>query len=523
MKRPEDDRCPPEAFLETVRQHYACAFEEIGIGHLSGLLDVNTESEYFRVVRNMALGQKESLSYITAPQPIKDFPETTTSFIPSEFLTGIYDENGLTPIGKAISTLYRRAEALDINLNILMMAGSVQEILREKPKDKRRKKVDTDLVIVVDNPKAAITLFNDLLNLSLPEDCQYKIAIKKPCWRRGVTLIDVRDEEDKSIAQISQPECFYGHGPEVRFVMHAASRRNCSYILLVPDGKDLLGAAINLDQDRGAYERVDFFQRGTKVDYLYRTLTPTVYHCFELAYCMANPPEDLYHLLHELPTWSWGNLLPFANYYLRGKVNWKALFSQIDEQKRATIDYLAKEFAEKIAQKVVFPLAKNPGLIGDLDNPEMVRKVHEEMTKSMARTINGDPIIGLIRWLGKGEDPSLIPTPLPVYGLGLIDKEGFYQKLDRFLREGNRLKSLMAEMEVCEHGTKAGWTTFIIFLYRQSDYNLDTLIELLTPNFGSERLDQKTVNTFILPYLEIAPTVWEEIVSIAEEKVPLPA
>jgi len=223
-----------------------------------------------------------------------------------------------------------------------------------------------------------------------------------------------------------------------------------------------------------------------------------------------------------MQTWAWGNMVPLANYYERGKVNWPKILTDYDQAKVQVIEFLSKEFSTKLAEKVVHRIAQNPRLIVDLNNPQMIQKVREEMTKSQMRTINGDPLLGLIRWLRKGENPSLVPTPLPVYGMGFIDEKGFYPKLDKFLHEGDRLKRLMAKMEACQHATEAGWRTYLNFLYSEANHDFDTLIELLTPNFGPDRLEPALVAAFISPYFkkeassQIQPDIFKAVVNAIE-------
>lgn len=471
--------------------------EKAGFGYLSMLLDKKEEKV---ILRNI------SQQVISAKDRVKQFDfnlgkgKIEITFIPSKLLIGIYTKDEakieLSNTGKILRAIHKRFSQLEIGINFFLTSGSVDEITRDKPSHKRNGKdsnfIDNDLVAVVHNQNVSEELINSLIRLDIPNEKDLESEVKHSCWRH-FTIVEIRDN-GISKAQIAFPENNGFYQPNLTFLEFAMSRRNCPHILLIPTNnpEGFVGALIDFFPERKSYNHVSYRQKDRFGKSKRQSLKPIIYHWPTLAFPTLSIAEALYHFLHEFRTWTWGDQLPLADFGKRGKFQWKQLLCRIDYQKREVVKNMSRQLSEWFATEIIYPIARNPSLI--IKEAESLKIVSNRLLTALERGFDGDPSLGLIRSLSRGENP----TNLPAYGTGVIDPKGFFPELYEFLHTGDRLGRLIELMAETEAGpAMKGWPTFLNFLYQETGYDIRYLVRLLNPSFCSMEIYPTPVEDFI--------------------------
>jgi len=148
------------------------------------------------------------------------------------------------------------------------------------------------------------------------------------------------------------------------------------------------------------------------------------------------------------------------------------------------LDHYSKMTAITLAEKIVYPLAANPQLLG---LAEQRKEDALELIQTLRSALNGDPLISIVRCLRAGRHYRDVFA----WGMGFFDEKGFFPELGVWLNEGDREKKLVRIMRRCPYGNaQQGWQKFLDFLFEENGGNQDIVAELLTPTFfpGDYRL-----------------------------------
>jgi len=477
--------------------------EKKGFGHLSILLNKDKERAFLKSIseKSILIRDKTNKFCVNLNQG-----KVEVTIIPPQQIIGICSENKGQPIltntGKIIKSIYRRFQQLEVGISFFLTSGSVDEISGEKPSHKRNLNssfIDNDVVAVVHNPKVSEELIESLIRLDLPEGKDLKSEVKQSCWR-NFKIVEIRDN-GYSKAQISFPERDGQYLPNLTFLEFALSRRDCPHILLIPMNNvdNFIGALIDLFPERKKYNHFAYSLEGHSSKTKRKNLKPIVYHWPALAFPTSSIAESFYHFLHEFRTWTWQDQLPLADFGKKENFQWRQLLCRLNNRKKEEIMNIAKQLSEWFATEIVYPIAKTPKLV--IKNKESLEIVSNRLLTALKKGINGDPSLGLIRMLSRGENP----TSLPAFGTGFIDPQGFFPELYEFLHDEDRLDRLIGLMAETQQGpAMKGWPAFLNFIYQETGFDLKKTARLLNPNFCSMEVYPSLVEDFIIPDLELS-------------------
>lgn len=438
------------------------------------------------------------------------------NFIPGRFLPVVCAENNQkeivpTPFGHLLKIVHKKMEDFDIEGYFILTPGAANEaVLTAKPPCKRRMPVSGNLKIEdYDTTVHPPTIDGDLvliLNTEWPTDKVIQYLFRKTeefyplelkifnSKARKTTRIEIgnlahgRDWRrywfSAGHINVLDPE-FSGRNYETLEQLVNARDSNDHYILLIPTNtkEGFVGIDIRFPSQAISYPAIYFKQETKEGKITTRVLKPAVLPSFETAFPIHQSFPEAYALtMHLLKSCTWENCFPL-----------------ISAPEETNLSKLSLKTSLQFAQKIVFPLVKNPSLV--VTDATTMRQATDRILYSFMQAVDGDPLVGLLYFLSAGEKP----TSLPIYGMGFIDNNGLFPHLFKLLHQNNRLDKLIRTMNYCPFGQ--GWTVFVNFLYEELDRNLHRVVKLLTPTFCNPEIYPTLVENFVKRSLEKVPGV----------------
>jgi hypothetical protein len=188
---------------------------------------------------------------------------------------------------------------------------------------------------------------------------------------------------------------------------------------------------------------VSFRQVNHPENKIKRALRPVVIPWFSVMFpASASLSEAHVHHLHLLRSCTWENTLPLV-ISPEDKEYWQLTREGPESFSREAIAEIAKRTAIKMAETITYPTAASV-----IEDPLKQRVATKRLFEAIRPVLNGDPYLGTLYLLAAGENP----TSAPAFGMGFIDRKGFFPDLFDFLHSQRRLGRLLSIMEKCPFG-----------------------------------------------------------------------
>lgn len=471
------------------------------LSELDRLWDRGVENEFLKEVKQF--GYQHSSDRFRSHQLYDSNLPCELSFTPARFLPVVcaLDKDGRirpTPVGRIIKNLDKLFKDRGQEAFFVLTSGAAKEAcLRAKPFCKTRANkegfwemekydigknkpvMDGDILLISSEIREKD--IKEVLDL-LPEESLLKIRFRQS-GSRAISMIKIvgvipreafcwqERERRYSVAQMFAPEFKAINSFDNPLISHVISHdTNSRMVMIIPveTEEGFVGAEMDFFYKfRNANVRFEQKGRGGRTQK--RSLRIAFFLNFEEAFPFRySPSEAFVHYCHFLRDVTWDN-------HLRLILGSSSLCTSLT-----------------IAQKIVYPVAREPSLIVK-DTQSMLHHTNR-LLEGMKKLLDGDPFLGLIYMLSAGENPARVP----VYGTGLIDQKGFFPELYNFLHKDGRINKLVSIMETCDYGVaELGWSTFISFVYEETGKDLRKVDSLLCPIFCSNDVFPTLVDNYV--------------------------